>query len=725
VSRRRPALHALAARTGILEAYRDNRGRRRVASDATRVALLRALGFDASTEEAARRALTDLEPRTGAALFPPVRAIRCGRRGTVPTISTALPRAHGGARYELEIVSEDGAGYRAEGRLPRGRNPRLPLAVDRQLTPGYYSLRLTVRHGGVERHAEQLLIAAPAHCPTPLERLSGGRRGTRAFGVTVNLWTLRSRDNWGAGDLTDVSTLVEALGQAGASVIGLNPLNALRNQGNEVSPYSPLSRLFRNPLYMDVTAAPEYRESEVARTLATSRGVEETLQQLRAGHTVQHERVMALKWPVIEALHRAFAERDRDRDTPRGEAYRRFLAEQGEPLTDFATFMALDRRLSDGGQNGDWHDWPAASRDPRGAAVREFRREQAEAIDVHRYVQFELDRQLGAAAERASRAGLAVGLAGDLAVGSAPTGCDPWAFPGLFVEGAALGAPPDDFKSEGQDWALAPLHPLRLRASRYQYWIRLLRATLAHMGAVRLDHVMGLLRQYWVPAGRPATEGAYVEFPAEELFAILALESHRRGALVIGEDLGTVPPEIPRLLRRWGVLSTSVLYFERDRRGRFLPARRYPRRAFVTAHTHDQVPVAGFWDGTDLELRRRAGDLPSERAFARASSDRRRGRAALLARLTAEHALPQRRAPTARDVVPAVYRFLSRTPAPLLGVTFDDLSGECEPVNLPGVAPQRFPIWVRRPRLPIEEVTTDPIATGILDAVASRSRRRS
>jgi 4-alpha-glucanotransferase len=236
---------------------------------------------------------------------------------------------------------------------------------------------------------------------------------------------------------------------------------------------------------------------------------------------------------------------------------------------------------------------------------------------------------------------------------------------------------------------------------------------------------MGLLRQYWVPAGRPATEGAYVQFPAGDLFAILALESRRRGAIVIGEDLGTVPPEIPRLLRRWGVLSTSVLYFERDRRGRFLPSRRYSRHAFATAHTHDQVPVAGFWEGSDLALRRRAGDLPSDQTLARARRERQRERGALVARLQAERLLPGGRLPASTlEVVEAVYRFLGRTPAPIVGVSYDDLSGEREPVNLPGVAPQRFPIWVRRPRLPIEDMGQDAVATRILAALSRRAIRR-
>lgn len=718
--RGRPALRTLAAQAGILPAYRDLRGRRRVTSDATREALLHAMGVDASSEAAASRALADREHASRARLLPPVRVLVCGRGGRVPRPTIHLHGVPAGSGFALELTTEDGTRFTANGRLGGGRRALLLLPATIRLTPGYHTLRLTVRTGPRERRGDQLLIVAPATCPKPAEQLGARKKG---FGVSVNLWTVRSGNNWGAGDLTDLGALAETLGRAGAAFVGLNPLNALRNHGGEISPYSPVSRLFRNPLYLDVCAAPEFAESEAARAIAASAELDDARTRLRSGEAVHHEQVMLLKWPVLEALHRTFVERHRDRDTPRGQAYRRFLAEQGEALTDFATFLVLDRYLGSGGR--DWRSWPRANRDPRSETVMRFRREQSDAIDLHRYVQFELDRQLAAAAGRASRAGLAIGLGGDLAVGCAPSGSDPWAFPELFANGASLGAPPDDFKAEGQDWTLAPLRPDRLREDGYRYWIRLLRATLAHMGAVRLDHVMGLLRQFWVPAGRSATEGAYVQFPAADLFAILALESGRQGALVIGEDLGTVPPEIPRLLRRWGVLSTSVLYFERDRRGRFLPSRRFPRYSFVAAHTHDQVPVAGFWEGSDLTLRRRAGDLPSDRALALAQRERRRDRTALLARLTSEGLLPGDRAPISTlALTGAVYRFLSRTPAPLLGVTFDDLSGEREPVNLPGVDPRRFPIWVRRPRLPIEDVGRDPGASRILDAVSHRAARR-
>jgi DNA integrity scanning protein DisA with diadenylate cyclase activity len=326
----------------------------------------------------------------------------------------------------------------------------------------------------------------------------------------------------------------------------------------------------------------------------------EVLRTLRSTDQVDYAAIRALKQPAFAALHRAFVARHRDRATARGRAYARYLAAEGEPLVRFATFLALQERFE---QRGivDWHGWPAAYRDPRSAAVGAFRAGAREAVDRHCFLQFELARQLGTVAATARARGVPIGVYQDLALGSAPGGSDPWSFPELFLNDIDLGAPPDDYSSSGQNWRLPPIDPRRLAASGYEYWIRLLRAAVRHAGALRLDHVMGLVRQYWIPAGMSGADGAYMRFPAADLFGILALESHRAGALVIGEDLGTVPRGLPAVLARWGVLSTRVLYFERSAHGVFRSARAYPTRALVAANTHDLTPLPG--SGTVPTLR--------------------------------------------------------------------------------------------------------------------------
>jgi 4-alpha-glucanotransferase len=694
-------LRTLAAQVGILPAYIDQAGQRRSTTDRTRVALLRAMGIEAHSESAARAALAALRAQAAAHIVTPVRVT-----GAPGARVLALGAAARGARtWNVRVQCEDGTQVERSG-----HGARRAIALPR-LAPGYHRVQVELGGAAGERRAEQRLIVVPPRCPTPRERL--GARSV--YGLLANLYSLHSAHNWGIGDLSDLGRLIEWSADIDAAFVGVNPLHALDNRGDEISPYSPISRLYRNPLYLDVGAAPEWSElPEPRRRALAPAGV---LRRLRDAERVDYETVRALKWPACQALYRVFADRHRDRDTARRRAYARYLAEQGEPLLAFATFAALQEHFEHRGV-GDWRRWPAPYRDPRAAAVREFRAAHRAAIDLHCYLQFEIDRQLGAVAGTARARGMAVGVYQDLALGSSRRGSDAWAFPDLFLDRVDIGAPPDDYSPTGQNWRLPALDPRALAAGGYEYWSRLLRAALRHAGAVRIDHVLGLFRQYWIPAGASAAHGAYVRFPTEDLLGILALESQRAGALVIGEDLGTVPRGLPRRLARWGLLSTRVLYFERTRSGGFRAARTYPRRALAAANTHDLPPLAGFWAGTDLVLRRRLGLLRSDRALAAAQAQRARERRALLRRLRREHVLPSGAA--ALDdaaLCAAVHAFLARTPAALVGLSLDDLGGERVPVNVPGVSLRRYPSWSRRMRLALEAFPADPDVARALDGL--------
>ena len=717
----RPTLAALANRLGILPRYVDTSGITHETSDRTYEALVAALGFDGATEGSAARALAALDTEAAAQLIPSTRVASPADARRVPLV---LPPTLVGAppvEWTIEIRDEAEQRTTVAGRLARTRHQttlRLPA------TPafGYHRLRVHLQgRRTASTVAEQTLIVVPARSPVPRERL-GGRR---VFGLLANLYAIESARNWGAGDLTDLGALVDFAGDIGAAFVGVNPLHALRNGRHEISPYSPVSRLYRNPLYLDVTAIPELAETPGAARMLASSATQEALARLRAGSHLDYAGVMALKMSLLTVLHRSFARRHRDRDTLRGRAYRRYRRAEGTALLDFATYVTLEEHLAPTAGR-DWRRWRGEYRIPGSPAVEAFRATHAETVDRAMWIQFELDRQLAAVAARAEHAGLPIGVYQDVALGSATRGSDPWAFPGLFVlDGTSLGAPPDGLAPAGQNWGLPPVDPRAIRADGYRYWIRLLRSAFRHAGALRIDHVMGLFRQFWIPARRPGSEGAYVRFPANDLLGILALESTRAQALVIGEDLGTVPAGLPERLRKAGILSTRVLLFTRNRRGAFRPADSYPQQALVGANTHDMVPLAGWTAGRDLVLRRAHGQLRSTAELVAARRERDEAVAALTHLLVKVGLWPAGEAADGADprFRGAVHAFLCRTPAALVGVALDDLAGALDPVNLPGVDLDRYPSWSRRPGLALEALAGDPRVAIALAGTMGRAWR--
>ena len=519
----------------------------------------------------------------------------------------------------------------------------------------------------------------------------------RVFGFVANLYTVRSDRDWGVGDFTDLDELVEWASETGAAFVGVNPLHALANSGSDISPYSPVSRLFRNPLYIDVEAIPELRRAPAVAARIDHPELQAELEALREDRLVRYEQVMALKMPVLEELHGVFA---RGGEGERKRAYDEFVRTEEPELTRFATWMAIAE------QEGiwNWREWPAELRDRNSDAVSRFQQEHAERIDLHRWIQFELDRQLGAVQKTARERGLAVGLYQDLAIGTSPNGADTWAMPDLFVTRASIGAPPDPYSATGQNWGLPPIDPRALRRDQYRYFVHLVRSGFRNAGALRIDNEMGLFRLFWIPEGKTGKEGAYVRYPAEDLLGILALESVRNGALVVGEDLGTVPKEVPPTLKRFGVLSSKVLYFEHDKRG-FSPAERYPALALATANTHDMATLAGFWAGRDIDERARVGLIETQEALAKAREERERDKKALITRLAKDGILPSARAPEDSAALRgAIHEFLCRTPSALVGLALDDLAGETEAVNLPGVGPDKHPSWKRKMRMTVDEL---------------------
>jgi 4-alpha-glucanotransferase len=679
------ALRELAERMGIVPGYLDQtQSQWRVTSDETRRDLLGAMGLNVSSERAIHDSLNAVREEETADGVAAVTVIEHGQRLELDRL---LRTAAASGSWQVALTLEQGDRQVVSG---VGADAPAELAAP---PLGYHQLALTRTVGGHEQTAEQLVIVVPPRCVSP-EALLGR---SNAFGLTANLYTLRSAQNWGIGDFTDLSALAEWAASNGAEFVGVNPLHALLNRGTDVSPYSPVSRLFRNPIYIDVARVPELQEMPELRERLESPELCAELEALRESTAVKYQQVMGVKAIVLDALHKRFAESVLGGETPRARAYQEYVNANEPALGRFAQWMAIAER-----EGANWQTWPGELRRHDSRAVLNFADSHAARIDYHRWLQFETDRQLGESALRARASGMRVGLYQDLAIGTCSWGADTWAFPDLFVRGVSIGAPPDPYSATGQNWGLPPIDPRMLRRTCYHYFIDLVRGAFRHTGALRVDHVMGLFRLFWIPDGKSGSDGAYVRYPSNDLLGILALESVRNNALVVGEDLGTVPEEVPPALEKWGILSSKVMYFERDHRG-YKPAHTYPRLSLATADTHDMASIAGFWQERDVEIRRDVGLIDEDEAC-REREQRATDRQALLSLLSQEKVLPNDREPTSAELRGAVHAFLCRTPAALVGLALDDLAGETEPVNVPGVGPEKFASWTRKMRDPLEVI---------------------
>jgi 4-alpha-glucanotransferase len=698
-------LRHVAGLIGIQMRHVDALGVRHEPSEDTLAALIGTFGLPADPKQAADRLVAE-NAATPFGLSP-VQIV--AQEATDAPVSLRLP--NGSNSVEWHCRFEDGTGV-------SGRSDAAVLRLPPSLPLGYH--KLAVQVGGMATEIE--LIVAPPSCHLP-EALQPGRRN---WGLTTQLYGLRSARDWGIGDFTDLRSLARAAGWLGAVTVGINPLHALfAAEPRHFSPYSPSSRIWLNALYIDVTAVPGFVEDSAVRRLVTQTDIEAA----RASEFVDYQAVAGLKRPVLEALFRQFQARSDD-DRLRME-FREFQLAGGAALADFAVFEALHEHFTAQGMPFSWHSWPAAMRGPRSAEVADFARAQADRVDFFQWLQWQADRQLGAAAKAGQAAGLALGLYRDLAVGVDPHGADAWADQALIAPGAAIGPPPDPLSRAGQNWGLAPINPLQLRRRAFAPLVAALRANMRHAGILRIDHVMGLQRLYCIPTGMPATAGAYVSYPFDGILRLVALESRRQSCAIIGEDLGTVPDGFRERMRAANALSYRVFVFERRGDASFAPPSEYPPLAAASAATHDLATLKGFWLGHDIEWRRRLGIYPDEVAATTEAAERRRDRQLLLEALAAEALLPRERfAEFLIDDTPAympelgeaIHVFLARSRARLVLVQLEDAIGEGEQANLPGTS-DSHPNWQRRLALQIEEIVAGSVMTRLAGRVGEARRQ--
>jgi 4-alpha-glucanotransferase len=653
-------LRRLAQANGVASRFRLANGRWNQVRPETLEAVLAAIGVAPAAQPPPGPEPVGAWPRVATPAAPPPTVARRGRELAWTPPPGSL------------VVLESGEERKPPARLPGD----LPLGWHRLVHPG----------------GERRLVVAPDACHLP-DWLEGGGR---ARGWAAQLYALRSQRSWGIGDLGDVARLAGGPDRPG--FVLLSPLHYAPATAD--SPYYPSSRMFANPLHLDVEAIPEAEtlpvpeRERLARLAAAGRALTgERLLDRPAAWRCKDEALRAC-WGALRLRPERLAAFERWRAGPARRAGQLDEAVAAPDLEMFAGFCALQRE-----RPGDWHAWPAELRHPGAPAVAAWRVTHPDEVGYHAYLQWLLDQQREAAARRAGGVER-VGIVNDLAVGFDPGGFDAWWTQDLLAPGVTVGAPPDLLGPQGQDWALPAFVPRRLVAADYEPFARTLRAGMAHAGGLRLDHVMGLFRLFWIPPGASPSDGTYVRYPADDLLGVLALESHRAGALVIGEDLGTVEEGVRQRLAAERVLSYRLVWFERERGRRRRRAARYPKHALAAVTTHDLPTAAGWLGGDDLDELAAIGVVPPDRVAAQAEAQARE-REELYALLEAEGVLAKGER-SVGEVVAALYAFLARTPALLVAATLEDAVLSRERPNVPGTTTER-PNW----RIPLPVLLDD------------------
>ena len=725
-------LRMLADRTGIAADYYDIAGTQHVTTDETRRAILAAMNLRVANREELVAELEAWDHQWWLRGCEPVHVLRVGRpAGTWSLYLPCESSEESEVSIQWTITAEQGP-LQCEGMEGPGlkveethtiqghRFVRVAVAFPSELPLGYYSLTAVARGGRTNRDSTSRLIVAPERCyvPDPFQQ------GVRWWGVALQLYSLRSHCNWGIGDFGDLGTIIDAVGtQWGAAAIGLNPLHALKNtRPYHISPYSPTSRLFLNDLYIDITQVPESRtDVEVSARLADS-SFRARIDAARNSELVDYEAVQSVKREMLELCYRAFVrdnfegvEPDLHPTTDRGRNFQEFTEREGASLARYALFQALEESWrSAPSPPVVWDEWPEGYRTPTSRQVEEFGRRHMHRVRFFEYVQWLAAEQLRRLVKQTHDTGMPIGLYHDFALGSDRYGADGWLNQEALAFNADCGAPPDAFAPQGQNWGFSPFDPLRLRASGYRYFSTLLRNNLRYGGAIRIDHVMALFRLFWIPRGLSAAMGTYVYYRDDELLAILALESVQAKALVIGEDLGTVPDWVRERLGLAGVLSYRVFYFEREHWGGWKLPARYPEQALAVATTHDLPTLAGYWEGVDIDTRSALGLFPSDDACQAMRVERQREKSGILAALKSEGLLPSwvsddpAYTPTMTpELVDSIHQYLARSPAWMVLANVEDIIGTRVQTNLPGTVNQH-PNWCRKLPVTVEELVQDP-----------------
>ncbi|WP_440875282.1 4-alpha-glucanotransferase [Thalassotalea sp. PLHSN55] len=694
-------IEKLAELVGFHASYLDCFGREVFAKDQARQSLLTAMGYDLSCDNALQASIRDLQESSWRNLLPPVHIAKLEQSQhhilvslpsePVKKIDWQITTEHGEQIHGSSFIADLVATEQTHLATAEFTKYQMPLP---SLAQGYH--QLTVSFG--KQTATCPLIYAPQKCYRP-EQASK----EKVWGYAAQLYSLRSDNNWGMGDFGDLKALVKKSAEQQASVIGLNPLHPLyQNNPAHRSPYSPTSRCFLNTMYIDVTQVPNYRDCQKAQELVASDAFQAKVNFAKTTELIDYPAVADVKYQVLELLFTDFSSNAK---TELAQEFSDFKAQQGQDLLKLTTFDALYEHFRSLDEHAfGWSAWPQAYQQPNSAAVKEFQQSHRQRIDYFAFLQWLAHRQLSDVRDTAKAQGMPIGLYLDLAVGCDGSGVDVWSDKDVYVAGAAVGAPPDAMNVLGQDWGLTPINPVALQEQGFLPLVKALRSNMQYAGALRIDHILGLMRQYWVAPGMAADEGVYITFPLESILRIIALESQRSECVVIGEDLGTVPEGFGEIMESAGLLSYKVLFFETWESGLFMRPELYPAQSMVTVSTHDLPTLSGWWQGRDLQWRQNLHLYPDNEMGPAERKARVDERQCLLAALTDLNVLAPEDAPQAMPAVAnsalslAVQEYLALAPSHIQLIPLEDALEIKEQVNIPGTIDEH-PNW--RQKLPV------------------------
>ena len=621
----------------------------------------------------------------------------------------------GNGDYTWQLTTEDGKQHK--GHVLAGKKLTLPSA----LAEGYHDLTVSQN----EHHWQCRVIVAPKRCYEPAALM----QDEKLWGACVQLYTLRSAHNWGIGDFGDLQRMLVDVAKRGGAFIGLNPIHALYPANPEsASPYSPSSRRWLNVIYIDVNAVDDFLLSDEAQDWWKMPVTQQMLKEVRDAQWVDYSTVTVLKMAALRMAWKQFSRR-----TARDEqvvAFQKFVQEGGDSLYYQAAFDALHAyQVKEDEMRWGWPVWPEGFRDAHNPEVKAFCTEHSDEVNFYLWLQYLAYAQFDACWQTSQGFKMPIGLYRDLAVGVAEGGSETWCDRELYCLKASVGAPPDILGPLGQNWGLPPMDPHVITARAYQPFIELLRANMTSCGALRIDHVMSMLRLWWIPYGETADKGAYVHYPVDDLLSILALESKRHNCMVIGEDLGTVPVEIVGKLRDSGVYSYKVLYFEHDDEKQFRSPKAWPKQSMAVATTHDLPTLRGYWESGDLTLGKTLGLYPDEEMLTELYQDRERAKQGLLDSLHEYGCLPKRAGHKASLMAMtstlnrAMQRYIADSNSALLGLQPEDWLGMAEPVNIPGTSYQ-YKNWRRKLSTSLEAMFADETVNKLLKDLDKRRKKR-